>query len=178
MKNHFKKYWFVYLLLLASTVTFVYLEIVKARLLEEQAQSFKIEMEGLLDSANKKLAEQDEKHLLTLLPAITWAVKKELATGNQENVEQYFKQLENFDKIDEIALFDKDGSYLISADMPRKGENPPEAYQEFLKRADGIKVFSYEDKLIGLSPVKTTQNNFGVIAITYFKESISREESH
>ena len=169
-KGHFRKNWFFYTLLLIASGFAGYFGVSKEFALKRQANNFEAEKTMLLQEAQDAFQVNSNTNMELMMKAFVWAVRGEMIRGNQEQVDQYFKQLVKSEKVQEVTLVDKEGKILISSNKKNEGNNLAEDFAKSVLATEEMNVIDRSDKQIVAAPVMSLDSRIGTLVVVCKKD--------
>ncbi len=163
--GHFRRNWFTYSILILGLASSGYFWISKDMALKRQTNNFNDEKTMLLQQAQEAFQMNTEQNLELMMKAFVWAVRGEMIRGNQEQVDQYFKQLVKTEKIQEVTLVDKNGVILISSNKKNEGNNLSSEYLKAVLETTEMNVINEADNQIVAAPVMSLDSRIGTLVV-------------
>lgn len=170
-KGNFSREWFFYLLLLFTTALSAYLWFSKNHALTEQMEDFEYERLLMGQEASEVFQINAEQQLALMMKPLVWAVRAELTRGNQEQIDQYFKQLVKSDKIQEVTLLDKTGKIILSSNKKNEGNNLDTDYANEVIKIEASTIITETDVLAIASPVMGLDDRLGTLLVVCDNEA-------
>ena len=175
-KGHFRKNWAFYSLLAIMLISIGTLWMTKRYSMKKQSKKFDTEKSIILEKAQKNLTDNSVEHLRLMMKTFVWAVRGEMTRGNQEQVDQYFKQLVKVEKIEEIILVDKEGKIILSTNKKNEGNKLGEPYPDDILTVEETAIVENEGKHIAAAPVMSIDSRIGTLILTYKSDLFQLED--
>ncbi len=166
-KGHFRRNWLLYTVIIVSLLCSGYLWISKSQAIKRQAKEFETEKTMLIQQAQETFQINSAKHLELMMKTFVWAVRGEMIRGNQEQADQYFKQLVKADKIDEVTLVNSNGEILITTNKKNEGSKLTTDYAEDVMKIEEMTIFNRGNKQIVASPLMALDSRMGTLLVIY-----------
>jgi len=142
----------------------------------EKQKNSSEEKENLVKSANLAFESNNKANLKLLMQPFVWAVRGELTRGNNEQVDVYFKQLVQNDRIEEISFIDSVGVVMISTNKKYEGKTINADFVSTMLKADEITIVNKMNKRIIGAPVLSIDRKIGTLILIYRSEPFQLEE--
>ncbi len=166
-KGHFRRNWFLYTIIIVSLGFSGYLWISKGQAIKKQAKEFEAEKTMLIQQAQELFQINSEKHLELMMKTFVWAVRGEMIRGNQEQANQYFKQLVKADKIEEVTLVDKKGQILITTNKKNEGNQLATDYADDVMKVEELTIFNQGNRQVVAAPIMSLDSHMGTLLVIY-----------
>lgn len=166
-KGHFRRNWFFYILLLVTLGACAYFGVTKMMLEREQSNILATEKAQLVEKAQQELKANAAMHLELMMKTFVWAVRGELTRENQEQVNQYFKQLVKNPQISEVTLVDNKGTILLSTNKKNEGSPLTTDYTNSVLNIDETTILDQGAQQVVAAPVLSIDSRLGTLIVLY-----------
>ena len=166
-KGHFRKHWLFYTLTFFAIAGAGYIWISKTIEVKRQAAQFENEKIALTQQAQESFSENSERNMSLMMTTFVWAVRSEMTRGNEEQVDQYFRQLVKSEKVAEIILADPEGKILLASNKKNEGNQITSEYGNIVQDLEEMTIINRGNIKIAAAPIMSVNRRIGNLLVVY-----------
>ncbi|MDH3244690.1 MAG: hypothetical protein OEM26_08755 [Saprospiraceae bacterium] len=167
MKQHLKRNWFWYGLILTLSAVSLYFNLkkeVEVKEIEKKLETERIEWRDAIAQARFQVASE---HLHYVGKTFSWAVRGNILRKNLDEASQIIEQMVKEPRIKVVDYIEKNGRIKLSSDKKREGQRYREYYPKNTTEREYVFVDQQVQSWIISAPVMSLSKRVGTIVFSY-----------